>query len=290
MEGKIEIGSQILSSEDIQYIRYLITIEGKKGRTHLSKRLCQKWDWKTAKGLYRDIACRRLLRELDRRGLIELPPAIISGRRPGYINKTNLPKQLDRRSLTCTLSEFSTIDIQMVRGTSQEKDYNGLIGAFNYLGYHQQGGEQLKYLVYGDRRLLACTGFGASAYKVRDRDCFIGWTAAERKRNLQKVVNNHRFLILPWVRIPNLASYLLGKVSRRIQADWWDYYRNEIFLLETFVEQERFQGTCYRAANWIRVGQTTGRGRFDRYHRQALPIKDVYLYPLVKHVREALIR
>lgn len=290
MEAKIKIGSRVFLYEDIQYIRKLIDEEGKEGRSHLSRRLCHIWGLKTSKGIYRDIACRRLLRQLDDRGLIALPPPLRASRKPGYTNQTTLPEGLNRRSLACFLSAFSELDIQMVRGTSKEKVYNGLIGAFHYLGYHQQGGEQLKYLVYGDRRLLACMGFGASAYKVRDRDCFIGWTEAERKRNLQKVVNNHRFLILPWVRIPNLASYLLGKVSRRIQADWWDYYRSEIVLLETFVEQERFRGTCYRAANWIRVGKTTGRGRFDRYHHQALPIKDVYLYPLVKHFREALIQ
>lgn len=282
------MGSRLLSEGDINCIRFLIANEGEKGRTHLSKRLCQIWGWKTNKGVYRDIACRRLLSQLDQCGLIHLPPPIKPGRKPGYTNKTKLPTGLDRRSLECTLGSFSLLDIQMVRGTRGEGVYNGLIDAFHYLGYHQQGGEQLKYLIYGDGRVLACIGFGASALKVRVRDRFIGWTEKSRKRNLQKVVNNHRFLILPWVRIPHLASYILGNVGRRIRGDWWDYYHNEIVLLETFVEQGRFRGTCYRASNWIHVGPTTGRGRFDRYHQKGLPLKDVFLYPLVKPFREAL--
>lgn len=288
MGSQIQIGSRLLEEEDLNCIRSLITREGKKGRTHLSKRLCQIWGWKTSKGVYRDIACRRLLSQLDQRGLINLPPHIKPGRKPGYTNQTKLPGGLDRSSIEGTLGSLSPLDIQMVRGTLKEKVYNGLIGAFHYLGYHQQGGEQLKYLIYGAGRVLACIGFGGAAFKVRDRDRFIGWTEESRKKNLQKVANNHRFLILPWVRIPHLASYILGNVTRRIRADWWDYYHNEIVLLETFVEKERFRGTCYRAANWVKVGQTTGRGRFDRYHQNVLPIKDVYLYPLAKAFREVL--
>ena len=290
MKIDIRINNRLFTFDDIHLINQLISTEGEKGRTYLSKRLCNIWDWKTSKGIKRDIACRRLLRKLDNLGLIELPPPLNSSRKPGYKNKTEVPEDLNRSHLECSLSDFSVIDIQLVRGTAKEKTYNGLIDAFHYLGYQQQAGEQLKYLIYGDDRILSCLGFGAAALKVQDRDRFIGWTDEERKHNLQKIVNNNRFLILPWVKILNLASYILGKISRHIRIDWDIYYGNPIVMLETFVEKGRFRGISYRASNWIRVGQTKGRGRYEQTHKQVLAIKDVFVYPLVRKFREALIR
>jgi hypothetical protein len=196
--------------------------------------------------------------------------------------------ELDTTPIECSLSQFGSIAIELVRGSSKEPLYNGLIGAFHYLGYCQGSGEQLKYLITGDGRLLACIGFGGSAFKVAPRDTFIGWDHNTRVENLSKVVNNSRFLILPWVRVPNLASYILGCVSRRIREDWRGYYCRDIVLLETFVERGRFLGTCYKAANWLYLGPSKGRGRNDRDNQYSLPVKDLYVYPLVKHFRPLL--
>jgi len=176
----------------------------------------------------------------------------------------------------------------MVRGSQQEGLYNALIDSYHYLGYHQGTGEQLKYVIRGDGQVLAAIGFGGAAFKAAARDRLIGWDRAARETHLVKVVNNNRFLILPHVRVPLLASHILGLISRRIRSDWQDYYKRDIVLLETFVEQGRFKGTCYKAANWRHIGQTTGRGRNDRYSVNQVPIKDIYIYPLDRHYQKIL--
>jgi hypothetical protein len=156
------------------------------------------------------------------------------------------------------------------------------------LGYHQGTGEQLKYIIRGDGHILAAIGFGGAAFKVAARDQHLDWDKEVRERHLVKVVNNNRFLILPHVRVPHLASHILGSISRRLRADWQDYYQRDIVLLETFVEHGRFKGTCYKAANWRYIGQTTGRGRNDRYSNSRVPIKDIYIYPLDRRYKELL--
>ncbi len=288
MGETIKVQNREFSSEDIDFIRGLICTDGHRGRTYISKRLCELWDWRTATGQLRDITCRDILRELDARGLIALPPKLWAARRPGYKNKTHLPRGLDKTPIECSLSELGSVTLEMVRGSSREALFNGLIGAFHYLGYHQGSGEQLKYVLSTGGRLLGCIGFGGSAFKVAPRDRFIGWDHQARVAHLAKVVNNTRFLILPWVRVKHLASHILGAVSRRIRADWQAYYDREVVLLETFVERERFRGICYRAANWLYLGQTQGRGRNDRENRYSVAVKDIYVYPLVADFRRRL--
>lgn len=280
---KREIGSTELS-----LIRDYIERFGHRGRTYISKELCRRWDWRLPNGQLRDIACRDLLRRLERRGFIELPPPLHAARKPGYKNKTILPQDFTCTPLEQSLQHFSSIEIKMVRGSSSESFYNALIGFYHYLGYHQGTGEQLKYIIRGDGIELACIGFGGAAFKSAARDVHIGWSQADREKNLVKVVNNNRFLIFPWIRVPHLASHILGRVSRRIRDDWRAYYNRDIVLLETFVEQARFKGTCYKAANWRHLGETTGRGRNDRYSRHKVPIKDIYIYPLDRAYREIL--
>ena len=282
------VRDKILDIEDINLINNLIKTEGSRGRTYISKQLCRIWDWRSPNGIYRDMTCRQLLRSLDRKGLIKLPPPIKPGRIVGYKNKTVLPSSLNMNPIDRYLSTFSDINVEIVRGTNKENIYNGLIGAYHYLGYHQGVGEQLKYLVYGNGRLLSCIGFGSSAWKVACRDRYIGWDQFTREQRLFLIVNNHRFLILPWVKVPNLASHILGCISRRLRNDWQSYYNHDIVLIETFVEGDRFKGVSYRAANWHYLGQTTGRGRNDHTHRSIKPIKDVYVYPLTKDFRERL--
>jgi hypothetical protein len=288
MEEVITLHNRQFTSDDIALIRSLIESEGHKGRTYLSKRLCELWDWRTPTGQLRDITAREVLRKLEKRNQIKLPPQLRPARQAGYKNKTALTVSVNTQPLCCSLSSLQPLAIVMVRGSKEEKFYNALIDAYHYLGYHQGSGEQLKYIVYACERPVACIGFSGSAFKIAPRDQLIGWSHQERKRNLDRIVNNSRFLILPWVKVANLASYILGTVARRIQRDWMDYYRREIVLLETFVEKERFFGTCYKAANWLYLGQTQGRGRNDRYNACVLPIKDIYVYPLVKDFQRHL--
>ena len=280
---KREIGPHELAT-----INELIRTNGDRGRTYISKQLCLIWNWRLSNGQLKDIACRDLLRRLEKRGLIKLPPPLGAARRPGYKNKTSLPKDFVSKPLSQSLQDFSSIDIEMVRGGPQECLYNALIGTYHYLGYHQGAGEQLKYIIYGDGQVLAALGFGGAAFKAAARDRLIGWDKEAREAHLVKIVNNNRFLILPWIRVAHLASHILGHISRRIRSDWQDYYKRDIVLLETFVEQSRFKGTCYKAANWRCIGQTTGRGRNDRYSRNVVPIKDIYIYPLDRHYQKIL--
>lgn len=286
MEKEVQIRGRIISSTDLQLIRQLITDEGHRGRSHLSRRLCRIWEWRQANGAYREIACRELLRKLEQRGLISLPPQLKSARKPGYRNRTFLPRCLNSAPLKGRVDDFPLLSIELVSRTPKEKLYNGLIGAHHYLGYRQGTGEQLKYVISWQNRSLAAIGFAAAAWRVASRDRFIGWDERARRQNLHFVVNNHRFLILPWVRIANLASWILAQVTRRLRQDWQAQYAHDIVLVETFVEKSRFHGTCYRAANWICVGETVGRGRNDRSNTNWLPSKKVYLYPLVKNFQQ----
>lgn len=287
-EESLTLHNKQFTQSDIDFIRSLIKTEGYKGRTFISKQLCRKWNWRTPNGQLRDITCREALRKLDHRGLIELPPMLRAARKPGYRNKTSLISNLNTSSISCSLSSLCPLLIELVRGTNKEKLYNALIDRYHYLGYHQGSGEQLKYLVFAGDRPVACIGFAGSAFKIAPRDHFIGWTDQARKQNLSKIVNNNRFLILPWVTVYNLASFILGFIARCIQTDWYAYYKREIVLLETFVETDRFLGTCYKAANWLYLGQTKGRGRNDRHTRCLLPVKDIYVNPLCKDFRARL--
>lgn len=288
MEKEIRIRGRIISPDDLQLIRRLLASEGHKGRTHLSRRLCRIWNWRQANGAFREIACRELLRKLDQRGLIVLPAPLRAARKPGYRNRTTLPADVDTTPIEAQLDGAFTQPpvIELVSGTAKEKLYNGLIGGYHYLGYSQGTGEQLKYLISSQKRCLAAIGFSAAAWRVACRDRFIGWDDPARRKNLPLLVNNHRFLILPWVNITNLASWILARVTRRLRQDWQARYAHDIVLVETFVEKSRFHATCYRAANWLCVGETTGRGRNDRFSQNWLPIKHVYLYPLVKNFRQ----
>ncbi|MFQ5641564.1 MAG: Druantia anti-phage system protein DruA [bacterium] len=287
MKEKLIIRKRVLEESDIALIKELIINEGSKGRTYISKRLCKYWDWRQANGRYREITCRELLRKLDSLGIISLPPMLNPARRPGYKNIPTVPVNLNKKTLEGELKPLKgRIVFRQVRGTSEESCFNGLIEGYHYLGYCQGAGEQLKYLVFLDGDPIACIGFGISALKVACRDKFIGWNAKEKDRNLHKVVNNSRFLILPWVRIPHLASFILGRTLRHINRDWIDRYCRPIVLVETFVDIERFSGVCYRASNWRNLGLTTGRGRNDRHTRREKSVKAVFVRELCPNFRE----
>jgi len=277
-----------ITARDIAIIKSLINTNPSWNRTHLSKELCALWDWRRGGGEYKDIACRALLRKLDHLGYIILPEGKQKNDSPlrrGYIEAvlhSQSPIQSD-------LKGIYPIEVQKVESGYPLKLFKYFISAYHYLGWSGTVGENLKYLIFDvNNRPLGCMMWGAAAWKVQPRDSYIGWNAQIRCRNLSFVVNNNRFLILPWVKVPHLASHLLGKICRRLSADWQQKYYHPVYLAETFVEKNRFKGTCYKAANWEYVGQTKGRGKLDIKYQCLLPVKDIWLYPLDRSFREKL--
>jgi len=285
------IRSRRIREEDLLLIRGLISAEGHRGRSYVSQRLCEIWDWRQANGRFRQIACRDLLRQLDRKGLVKLPPLLHGARRVGYRNVVTPMDLLDRVALEGPLAPMrSELQVSLVQGPEQARLFKGLVGTYHYLGYQQAQGGQVKYLAQYRDRPVACLSFGSAAFRVAARDQFIGWSAPQRQERLPWVVNNDRFLILPWVSVPHLASFLLSRCLRRLRSDWQQIYQQDLALAETFIQKDRFTGRCYAAANWTCIGESRGRGRNDRFHQEALPIKTIWVYALRPEFRQVLCR
>lgn len=281
MRTRIAIKPQITEKE-IRFIQDLIDNNSSWGRSRLSVEICKIWNWCDESGNLKDISCRDMLRRMNARGQIRLPEKKRdSGRRTGSRDRIQY-RLHDTNPIACDIREILPVRISIVQAkTADSEDYKSLIAQYHYLGFNMTVGENIKYMVYSRQsRLLACLLFGSSAWSCAPRDQYIGWDKAARRANLICTTDNTRFLVLPWVRVPHLASHILGQICRRIGTDWQQKYGHPLHLLETFVEQERFKGTCYKAANWIHVGETTGRSRNDRYNTLQVPIKDIYLYPL----------
>ena len=271
---------------DIDLIRRLMAQNPDWHRSRLSQELCRLWDWRTDKGLLKDIACRSMLRKLEQRKLIVLPPARTIGNRPRRIKDI----LHSRKPIQEPISSLKPIEMVMIQARTFSDDlFHCLMDRYHYLGCHGHVGEHIKYLVYDRyKRPLACLLFGSAAWKTSVRDRFIGWDSTTRQANLKMMTNNTRFLILPWVRVKNLASFVLGTCIRRLGNDWQNRYGHDVCLVETFVDRARFAGTCYKAANWMCIGQTKGRSRQDRYHRLKTTIKDLYIYPLAADYKKRL--
>ena len=280
-----------ITADKIVLIRGLMADHCDWGRTRLSEELCRLWDWRNAQGRIKDMAARSLLLKLERRGFIELP----ARQRPSSNGMRNrgVPAVAHASEPICgRLGDLRPLCVDVVApGSVDVRLFNALLACYHYLGHRNTVGENLRYLMR-DRhgRPVACALFGSAAWKCADRDAFIGWEGAARERNLQGLTNNTRFLVLPWVEVPHLASHVLGLITRRIRADWQAKYGHPVHALETFVDRSRFRGTCYRAANWVWLGTTRGRTRNDRDHRTQASVKDVYLYPLIPGFREELSR
>jgi len=278
-----------LLAEDIGLIRGLLREHPGWNRTRLSQELCRRWEWRNARGRIKDMAARTLLLKLERAGLIELPKRrgpSQNGRRNQHIAFVDHATE----PICSGLRDLRPLGVSVVEPGSEDlRLFNCLLSLYHYLGHRNTVGENIRYLAR-DRtgRPVGCALFGSAAWKCAPRDAFLGWERRTRETNLGFLTNNTRFLVLPWVEVPHLASHLLGCLARRIRADWQDKYGHPIYALETFVDRSRFRGTCYRAANWVRVGQTTGRTRNDREHCIWAPIKNVYLYPLVRDFRREL--
>ena len=265
MEHGIQLQGRNLSSDDIVFIGELISDHAHWHRTRISQELCRIWNWTNGAGQLKDMAARSLLRKLDAKGLITLPAPVRSANN-AFRHQGDLLLAVDQTPISGRLREITPVRVAPVQGPDQARLFRGLLQAHHYLGYSGPVGENLQYLAFDrSRRPLACLLFGAPAWQVACRDRYIGWDRSAREQALDRIANNMRFLILPWVQVMHLASHLLGQVQRRVSADWQHKYGHRIELLESFVEIDRFNGTCYAAANWVRVGQTTGRCDPRRY-------------------------
>ena len=282
-----------VSDADIAYIRGLIEGHRDWHRQRISQVLAEQWGWRNSSGRLKDMAARSLLLKMEQRGLIVLPERRRkSAKRKSVLESDFLEDLLPPPVIIEALRDVQPLSVEVVAArTATYSLFSRYLARHHYLGFRGTVGESMGYLVRDRQgRDLACMLFGAAAWKTMPRDAWIGWDAATRARNLSLVTNNTRFLILPWVRVPHLASHLLGIISRRLPGDWQARYGHPIHLLETFVEKQRFRGTCYRAANWTCVGQTKGRSRQDRYTQMSVPIKDVYVYALTPGFRKELCR
>jgi hypothetical protein len=271
--------------DELELIREVVKSCGGISRTELAKTICELLSWRRRNGSLRGLECREYLEQLDACAFVRLPA--LRARRP-HGSKTKIPKTQQgatQELLVGTVKDFAPIEIQEARTSEQGELFRELIGRYHYQGYEVAYGAQLRYLIYASkpqRQVVGCLRFSSPAWRMSARDQWIGWDESARARNLQQVVSNSRFLLLPWVQVRNLASHVLALAARRVAVDWPERYGSPAVLLETLVDPERFSGTCYRAANWIEVGATSGRGRMDREHqRHGLAPKKVLVYPLV---------
>jgi hypothetical protein len=279
-----------VTEPDLAFIRELITQHPEASRRELSKKLCQAWNWVQPNGTPREMVCRGLMLALHRVGHIELPPVRCVPPNPLAQRRSPPAMEIDTTPLRVKLAELQPLRFCQVRRTQAEAQFNSLIKTYHYLGYTQPVGEQLKFFVYAGERPVAGFAWSSAPRHLAARDRFIGWSAAARRRNIGFVAYNSRFLIPPWVEVPHLASHLLGRMLRMLSAEWERVYHHPVYLAETFVDRTRWRGTCYRAANWIWVGRTTGRGKDDRTHRPNRARKDVLVYPLTESFRAQLMR
>jgi len=270
------------SADDVQTIRDLIAQDHKLQRSALSRKLCQLWGWTKPNGELKDMICRVALLRMQADGLITLPPSRIGVvRRKAHFPNTSASDP--QSPIKQPVHELQHITLQVVSGRATSLLWNEFIARYHYLGYAAMSGSQIRYNVFAGDQLVACISFCACAWKLKDRERYIGWTDEQRQKNLQLVINNARFLVLPWIESKGLASKILSLAARRLPTDWKYRYGFEPVLLETFVEYERHKGTCYKAANWVNVGRTTGRGKKSTSHESLIPAKDIWLYPLRKN-------
>ena len=287
MQKQLSYRHRVITDDDIVFIRKLIADHPGASRKALSRQLCVAWNWVQANGALRDMVCRGLMLMLHREGLIELPPArpcvfdLIKRGGPTLVSVDETPLQM-------SLAELGPLELRQVRRTAEEALFNSLLQQHHYLGYAQPVGEHLKYLVSARGRPVACLAWSSAPRHLGSRDRFIGWDKQARLKNIALLAYNTRLLILPWVMVPHLASHILGRMTRVLSADWQRVYAHPILFVETFIDPQRFRGSCYRAANWQLLGETTGRGKDDLEHKANRSIKEVLGYPLVKDFRQRL--
>jgi hypothetical protein len=274
------------SWSDLQWIQSLVA-GSELTRAQLARRVCEQMHWVNPAGQLKAMSCRVAMLRMERAGLIALP-------KPRHRDSNQSRRTLERvisppeHRPDPKILGLKSLRLELVQNRSARESYQALLEQHHYLGYKPMAGAQLRYLIWNQDWLVGGLGFGAAAWSIAARDRWIGWPPAQRQRQLHYVVNNQRFLILPWMRAPHLASCVLGKAARQLSQDWQDRYAYQPVLLESFVDQERFSGSSYRAANWRCVGQTQGRGKLEKHHRQIVPIKWIFVYPLRDDFRTLL--
>jgi len=275
------------SEAELTLIRTLIAEDPRRTRAELSRLACQAMHWFKPDGGLKDMSCRVAMLRMQEDGLIQLPPP--TRQRPE--TRIRISVETDPQTpIQAPVHALPGLQLRLVGTRADSCLWNEFIHRYHYLGFKTLPGAQLRYWVMAGNCLVALLGFGAAAWQCAPRDHFIGWTHEQRQQNLHLIINNARFLILPWVRSENLASKILGLTARQLPQDWQYRYGIRPLLLETFVEKDRFTGACYRAANWLHVGQTQGRGKLGPSGKQSVPIKDVWLYPLGKGFKRGLVR
>ena len=276
------------SPEELEWIKRLLGGESLT-RRQLARRVCEQFHWVNGVGRLKEMSCRVALLRMERAGLIRLPVPLHTNTngRPSP-DEPQIPQP--ERPLTVALGPRASVRLELVQTQAGAQWYRALMRQYHYLGAKPMAGAQLRYLIWSEDGLLGGLGFGAAAWMVAARDQWIGWSARQREQRLEGIVNNSRFLLLPWVQCRNLASWVLGRVARQLPPDWQQRYGYQPVLLESFVEEERFKGTCYQAANWLCLGQTRGRGKLEKSHNSVLPIKRVFVRPLRTDFRDLLCR
>ena len=287
MQTTLSYRHRVITDDDLVFIRKLIAEHPGVSRWGLSRKLCEAWNWVQANGALRDMVCRGLMLMLHRQGLIELPPVrrvicnpLLSRSAPALV-------AVDEAALQARFPDLGPLEVRQVRRTPEEALFNSLLAQHQYLGCTQPVGEHLKYLVYARGRPVACVAWSSAPRHPGSRFS-LGWDKQARPQRIRLLAYNTRFLILPWVRVPHLASHILGRMARTLSADWQRIYAHPIYFVETFIDPQRFRGTCCRAANWTVLGQTTGRGKDAPTHRANRSIKEVLGYPLVGDFRQRL--
>lgn len=288
MEPIITYRGRSVTKNDIRAVKRIIAAHPEKSRRFISQEVCRVWDWRQPNGVLKDMVCRSLLLVLESKGFITLPPRKSTPANPLAHRKKPTWVDIDRSPLQCSLGDLFPVKLEQIRRTHFEKLFNGLVSEHHYLGYTQPVGEHLKYIAFSHDRPIACLSWGSPPWYIGARDRFIGWSKEIRQKNLHLIANNLRFLIVPWVQVSCLASYLLALNRQCLSQDWQRLYHHPVYLVETFVDTERYRGTCYQADNWQFVGQTKGFGKLSKSREPLLSKKAVYVYPLTRNFRREL--
>jgi hypothetical protein len=288
MEIIITYRRRSVTRHDIATVTRIIATHPDKSRRFISQEVCRVWDWRQPNGVLKDMVCRSLLLLLESKGFIKLPPRKCTPANPLANRKKPARVVIDQTPIQFPISDLFPVRLEQVRRTRFEKIFNGLVSEHHYLGYTQPIGEHLKYVAFSDDRPIACLAWGSPPWYIGTRDRFIGWPGEIREKNLHLIANNLRFLILPWIQVSCLASFLLALNRHCLSQDWQRLYHHPIHLVETFVDTKRYSGTCYKADNWIHVGETTGHGKISKSHKPVLSRKAVYVHPLTRNFRQEL--
>lgn len=279
-----------IRAEDVEFLRRLIAENPGLSRYRLSVLVCAAWNWVQPNGHPRDMVCRSLMLRLHRAGHIQLPAPKSTGTNNAILHRrVREVAKVDSTVFAGTLASLGPLEIRQVRRAEGEDLFAHLLQAHHYLGYSRPVGEHLKYLVFAGNRPIACLGWSSAPLKLKLRDQFVGARKEAYQHNLHLIAYNSRYLLLPWIKVPHLASHLLSRIVRRISADWQELYHHPVHLLESFVDTERFAGTCYRAANWKLLGRSQGRGTKSKDSGPKASIKELWVYPLAKEFRQKLV-